>query len=39
MKFARVPAPRTPPLGMSQCGFAQLLNPWTGRYEWKEAWY
>jgi len=31
--------PRIPPLGTSQCRMKQVLNPSTGRYEWKEVCY
>lgn len=30
---------RIPPLGTSQCRMMQVLNPWTGRYEWKDICY
>lgn len=31
--------PRIPPLGTDQCRMAQVLNPRTGRYEWREVCY
>ena len=29
-------SPRIPPIGTNDCRPAQVLNPRTGRYEWKE---
>lgn len=31
--------PRIPPLGTSDCRMMQVLNPRTGRYEWKQICY
>lgn len=31
--------PRIPPLGTNQCTMKQVLNPFTGRYEWKQICY
>src|SRR5262245_5924414 len=31
--------PRIPPVGTSQCTMKQVLNRFTGRYEWKEICY
>jgi hypothetical protein len=32
-----LPSLRLPPLGTSECRMAQVLNPWSRRYEWKEV--
>lgn len=31
-----VQAPRVPPVGTQGCQMKQVLNPYTGQYEWKE---
>jgi hypothetical protein len=32
-----IQAPRLPPLGTTDCRQQQVLNPYTGRYEWKSV--
>lgn len=34
---APIQPPRVPPLGRSSCEQKQVLNPNTGRYEWREV--
>ena len=33
--IAPIPSPRVPPVGTRECRPEQVLNPYTGRYEWK----
>ena len=32
-----IPAPRVPPIGTDSCRMAQVLNPRTGQYEWRQV--
>ena len=34
-KLAPLDPPRLPPLGTTQCEQKQVLNPYTGKYEWR----
>ena len=34
--IAPIQSPRVPPLGTTGCRMAQVLNPQTGQYEWRE---
>ena len=34
---APIQQPRVPPIGTTQCRQAQVVNPQTGRYEWREV--
>jgi len=34
---APIQAPRIPPIGTTVCRQAQVVNPHTGRYEWREV--
>jgi len=34
---APIQAPRVPPIGTTICRQAQVVNPRTGRYEWREV--
>jgi hypothetical protein len=35
--IAPIQAPRLPPIGTTDCRQQQVLNPYTGRYEWKSV--
>ena len=35
--IAPIQAPRVPPIGTTNCRQAQVLNPRTGQYEWREV--
>ncbi len=36
-RLAPLPAPKLPPLGTTSCRQAQVLNPYTGQYEWRRV--